>query len=260
MKKRKGQIALIVLIISALTLTVGLALSDRVRTSVKIDKDDELLQRAFNAAESGVDSYVSRGITGYVAPDGSTAQIDINDVTGTTVEFGEYTKKDDFAFFWLVGHNSDGTINYGQYYTGTNVSICFNNYQGGFLVYYYGRNGADYGVIRRAYNLNGVTAIENGLATNQSANVCGGYGLGMTFDLGTDFTVPLLLVIKPINGGSKFALRGAVSLPVQGQRISATGTSADVTTSVSVLKRWDPAYYMFFVLDGVVARGTIESN
>ena len=50
--RQKGQVALIVLVISALALTLGLSLSDKIRSGVKISKDDELLQKAFDAAES----------------------------------------------------------------------------------------------------------------------------------------------------------------------------------------------------------------
>lgn len=258
MKKNGGQVALVVLLISAISLTLGLALSDRVKTNVKVDKDDELLQRAFNAAESGVDRYLSDDTQlTYTAPDGSTAEIYASPITGQTVEFGEYTRRDNYAFFWLVDHNDDGSINYGNYYGGNSVSICFDDYNGGFIVYYYGMAGANYGVIRRAYNLvSGANTIMNA-TTVSGGTSCSGYELTSSFSLGTDFTIPLLLVIKPIGGGSRFAVTGS-NFPTQGELIRATGRSADTSTNVAVVRRWDPTYYMSFMLDGVVANDTIE--
>ena len=261
MKKNKGQVALIVLVISAVALTLGLALSDRVKTNVRVDKDDELLERAFNAAESGVDRYLSdENQLTYTALDGSTAEINSEPISGQTIEFGEFTRRDGYAYFWLVGHNDDGTINTGSFYGGSDLSICFDDYGGGFLVYYYGLDGANYGVIRRAYNLaSGADTIINGEAVSGGFS-CDGYQLSLNFSLGTDFGVPLLLVVKPIEGGSKFAITGSSDFPSQGELIRATGRSADTSTEVAVIRRWNPAYYMSFMLDGVVAHDTVDSN
>ncbi len=260
MKRSSGQVALVVLIISAISLTLGLALSDRVRTNVKVDKDDELLQRAFNAAESGIDRYLSDDTQlAYTAPDGSTAEIDPIPLDGQTIEFGEYTRRDGYAFFWLVDHNDDGTINYGSYYGGNSVSICFDDFNGGFMVYYYGMDVGTYGVIRRAYNLvSGANTIMNATTVSGGTN-CSGYALTSSFPLGTDFNIPLLLVIKPIGGGSRFAVTGN-NFPVQGELIRATGRSADTSTNVAVVRRYDPTYYMSFMLDGVVANDVVESD
>lgn len=69
MKSEKGQIALIVLLVSAITMTIGLSLSRKTVTETKIQTDQELLKQAFNTAESGVDYYLGTGKTEYTAPD-----------------------------------------------------------------------------------------------------------------------------------------------------------------------------------------------
>ena len=259
MKKNKGQVALVVLIISAIALTLGLTLADRVRTDIKTDTDDEQLQRAFNAAESGIENYLVNPGTGYTGSDGSTADVTSHDVTGVVIEFGKYTVQDDYAYFWLVGHDSNDNIDISNIYGGDSVDICFDEYDGSMAVYYFGMNGASYDVIREVYNIDGSTnEVENGSSSDHASGVCGGFEVGIEdFDV-SGFTTPLLIVIKPLFGGSRFALQGTSDFPSQGEIIDSTGRSGQASTMVSVYKRWDPSYYMAFMLEGLVARNSIN--
>ena len=269
MKKNNGQVALVVLIISAISLTLGLSLADRVRTDIKTDTDDEQLQRAFNAAESGIENYLVNPGVGYSGNNGSWADVTASDVTGEVIEFGEYTVRDHYAYFWLAGHNDDDTINTSSgYYGGDGVSICYNDYDGAFAVYYFRINGGAYEVIRRVYNLTS-DYINDGINSfGEDDDVCGGdsgYSLGMTFsEIEGSSTVPLLMVIRPLgplNSGSRFAL-GEIdgTLPSQGKVIDSIGISGRASTTVSVYKRWDPSYYMSFMLEGLTAEVSITSD
>lgn len=53
--KTKGQVALIVLLMSSLVMVIGLTISRRTVGQVKIDTSLEQYKQAFNAAESGMD-------------------------------------------------------------------------------------------------------------------------------------------------------------------------------------------------------------
>lgn len=260
MKEEKGQIALIVLLISAIALTLGLSVSDRIRTNVKVDKDDELLQRAFNAAESGIENYIVQDEATYTARDGSTASINVVDVGGTIVEFGQYVPKDEYGYFWLVGHDNDGNIDEDDAYSGDEVELCFNDFGGGFLVYYFGRVGTSYAVDRKAYNLDASSlVINNGiLATTTSVGVCPGYHLKMSLDLSV-LDQPLALVIKPVSGGTKLALKGN-TLPNQGRMIISEGRSGDTSTTIKMMQKFDLGYYLSFLLEGVVSGDNITSD
>ena len=55
----KGQVALIVLLISAVALTLGLSASKKAITDTKVDKNEAELKDAFNVAESSIDQYLS---------------------------------------------------------------------------------------------------------------------------------------------------------------------------------------------------------
>jgi Tfp pilus assembly protein PilX len=60
MKKpsEKGQMLLIVVLIMVVALTVGLSIAARSLVNLKIATDDENSQRAFSAAEAGIERLI----------------------------------------------------------------------------------------------------------------------------------------------------------------------------------------------------------
>ncbi len=59
----KGQILLIVVITMIVALTVGLSVASRTVTELRLSKQNEESQRAFNAAEAGIDRVLQQGGT-----------------------------------------------------------------------------------------------------------------------------------------------------------------------------------------------------
>jgi len=57
----KGQILLIVVITMIVALTVGLSIASRTVTELRLSKQNEESQRAFNAAEAGIDRVLKQG-------------------------------------------------------------------------------------------------------------------------------------------------------------------------------------------------------
>ena len=68
-KNSKGQIALVILVISAIVMTIGLSVSKKTVVETKITTDEEQLKQAFNAAESGIDNYLGTGRKTFTASD-----------------------------------------------------------------------------------------------------------------------------------------------------------------------------------------------
>lgn len=263
-KNSKGQVALIVLIVSAIALTLGLSLSDRVTTDVSTNADEELLQKAFNAAESGIENEIVNPGSVYVAPDGfSSAEVTTTEVTGQTIDFGQFVASNDYAHFWLAGHDVNDNVDLSDVYGGSTIDICFDDYDGAVVVYYFGINGGNYGVIRKVYNLTGASnVIENGLTVGAGMGGCGSdYGQAIEdFDV-TGFSTPLLLVVKPLYEGSRFGLvSDGNSFPSQGTIIDSTGIVADVSTNLKVYQRWDPSVYLSFLIEGMTAEDSINSE
>ena len=109
---KNGQVAIIVLLVSAVLMTLGLSLSKKSTVETKIDTNEELLKEAFNAAESGIDYYLGTGNNNYNAPGGqSSALVTTENIGGgSTLNFGEYIPVNGTEFYWLVNHNSDGSL------------------------------------------------------------------------------------------------------------------------------------------------------
>lgn len=259
MFSQKGQVALIVLVISALALTLGLSLSDKIRSGVKISKDDELLQKAFDAAESTLDNYYAKGDRQYSTGD-AQGNLTISSIVGTTIPFNKYVRSDEYAFFWLVGHHEDdGEINYSQAYNSDDLTICYNTFpEGGLLVYYFYRGGSSYEVTRSAYNLSSDYFGTEGL-TGSGGSECPGYDSYFRYTLSPSPTsvTPLLLIVKPVGGGSNFMVSGG-NFPSQGNTLDALGTSGTANAPIKEENRWDPTKYMFFMLEGIVSRNSIN--
>src|SRR3990167_4248462 len=81
MKKRRGQILIIVLLIVVVALAVGLSVASRNITNLRISTQTEQSQRAFTAAEGGVEDILSRLTTVAPATGSQTFPVTVGDIT-----------------------------------------------------------------------------------------------------------------------------------------------------------------------------------
>lgn len=266
-KKMSGQMVLIVLLASAVVMTMGLSLSKKSTMETKIDTDEELLKQAFNTAESGIDYYLATGTTGvsaYSSPDGkSVADVTIKDIGNTSIlDFGEYTFQNTGSFFWLAAHNEDGGVvpNDGNY-TGSTVDICVNSdFNGALKIDYFYNDSGVYKVKRWGYNLGSgsrVNNFENNDSSKTPDGTCFDGRYKYTFAL---IDKPILLVLTPIFNSAKLALVGTGNFPIQGKEISSTGRIGDIDNTVGVnrsVKELDRYKLPMFMLEGITAAGNI---
>lgn len=142
--QENGQTLLIIVLIMVVSLTVGLAVVSRSITSVKTSTEEENSQRAFSAAEAGVEKAIKLnmnfdiGVTPVIADSpvelGSTTKIKnvtITKVSGSSflVNGSEIVQRDDGADVWLVGHDNNGNPDYFTPWSGTlnihwGASVC----------------------------------------------------------------------------------------------------------------------------------------
>ncbi len=258
--KQRGQVALVVLVVSAVALTLGLSLSKKTVIETQVETDEEALKQAFNAAESGVDYYLSTGTTKYTAPDGkSAADVTILNIGGTgAVDFGDYTPVNNYTYFWLVSHRDDASIDYTDYYLGDRVDVCVeNDYAGSLVMGYFFRDGSNnYRLRRYVVNFGSSQVILN--PSNLPAGVCDGgkKGARITLEVGT---TPLLITVMPVFQGGRITMEnvGGSLIPIQGKQISSLGRAGEIsaTTGVSrklnVGKRYKiPGFAMEAVMSG----------
>lgn len=146
--KSSGQALVIILLVLVVILTVGLALVSRTVTDIKLSGQTEVSNRAFNAAEAGVESVLGGGSlnqSGVIVGEG-TAQskytVQTNAVGGTNDAFvlNQPIAKDNTQQIWFMGHRSDGSLSDANCkdLDGTTPLKCFNSNK---LTVYWGNPG-----------------------------------------------------------------------------------------------------------------------
>ncbi len=130
--KQSGQIALIGLLVLMVATTIGLSLIARSTTDVSVTRNVEESNRAFSAAEAGIEEGLKTGTGGNVTIDptlGVKYNVAVNTVGGGDQPFAfpQPTLKEDTETLWLVGHNLDGTINETRVYAAPTIDVCWGN-------------------------------------------------------------------------------------------------------------------------------------
>jgi len=260
MKDIRGQVALIVLLVSAVVMTVGLSMSDKAVVETKIDIDEELLKQAFNAAESGIEYYRGVGSTDYVTEDDRTSvSVTVTDLGGgTQLGLDGYATENKAAFFWLVGHKDDGSIDGDDTaYGGSTLEICTTvGFDGALKIDYFYKEAGVYKVKRKGFNLEG-SGVVSGFVNDEIVTD----GCIDVADLLVVGTTPLLLATTPISGGTELSLKGSANFPVQGEEIQAMGTVDEESMGISQKVRVYDVYRVpGFMLDGITAVGSVLSE
>ena len=257
--------ALIVLLVSAVVMTIGLGMSKKTAVNLRVETNEEELKQAFNTAESGIEYFLGTGKTNFVAIDSlSQAEVVTSNIgQGSTVNFNQYTLPNTNIVYWLVAHTDEGEIDETRFYQGATADLCIENgFTGAVKVDYFYQTGTGvYQVSRSGYNLTAdyVSGFTN--VTPGQGSCASGYrqqSLGLTLS----GMSPLLLVVKPIGNGGRFYLLGDGQLfPIQGVNISATGKVGDVNTGVKRKVNVIQTYQMpSFALEAITAFGNVLSN
>ena len=264
-----GQVALIVLLISAVVMTIGLSVSKKTVVDTKIEAGQEQLKQAFNTAESGLDYYFGTGSTKFTAVDNnSTADITVKNIGG-----GSTTAADQFILsggnvgIWMVGHDSDGNIDYSSYFKGSLVTLCFSNSlsAGAIKLDYFYRQAGSYQVKRMGYNLlsNAVSGFTNFAVAPVQGGCIANYR-SIALPLTITGVTPLILTARMINTSGKIYLIGTGdTFPIQGIAVSSTGRVGDVSTGTNVNRSLEvKRTYQIpgFAFEGVTTFGSVLSN
>ncbi|MEI8067772.1 MAG: hypothetical protein WCG91_02330 [Candidatus Shapirobacteria bacterium] len=247
-KKSGGQVVLIVLLASAVLLTLGLSVSKKATTDVKIDTDQELLKKAFNSAESGIDYFLGTGKTNYTETK-STVKVDVKSVgVSASIDSGTKISSGNPFLFWLVDHFPNGDIG-ASYYKGT-VNLCADSsFNGALKIDYYYNDGSSYKVLTRVYNT-GTNTVIGAIQDGFNSIKC----ITLTDLLNGN---SLLLAVMPIGDQTKLTLNNGglgQDFPLQGQDITSTGNVGGVNSQVKVSKRYKVPSFM---LNSITAGGSV---
>lgn len=265
---KSGQVAIIVMLVSALLITVGLSLSRKTTVETKIDYNEEALKKAFNAAESGIDYYLATNQKTYGTGDSlSEANVTVENIggIGDTLNFGELTLANGVEHYWLVNHDVNDSLGT-DYFDGNSIFIYHgwpvtdNSILGSLEINIFYKSGSSFAVKRFGYNFSGDSSRQ---ITNFDDVT------GQSVEINSLPTNPILMTITPIFSSAKLRIRGDADFPVQGERIISTGsagvvfndTNTEEETKINKKLTIDRRYkFPYFLLSGIVSETSVLSQ
>ena len=108
-----GQAVIIVLLIMVIALTIGLSISSRSIRDIRVETRTEESQRAFSAAEAGLEKALLLGDTigRTTVSNGVTYEVNVENAGGgAEFVFPQSIAKDDTQQLWLVSHDTSGSL------------------------------------------------------------------------------------------------------------------------------------------------------
>ena len=252
----RGQIVLILVLVTVVGLTIGLSLISRTITDIRISSQIEQSSRAFSAAEAGVETAL-RGETaantsGVITLSGATADYNIENQGGAQVEYAlPYTEVDSTQTVWLMDHKIDGSLDEdGNSYPATSVlEVCWGLQEGitpALLVTFFYKDGEEYKIAKKAYD--SVVQGNNFILADTGGNYCSGdfqYRTeimpatdtnSQTDDMDIDPNSKLILMrLQPLYQATAMMVAPRDILPVQGKIITSIGqTETGVVRKIQV--------------------------
>lgn len=243
-KKDSGQTLLIILLVSAVILTVGLAIASYTITDIKISQQEEESARVFSAAEAGIEEALKLGAVpegGIVTIGGITAKV-TETIQGGNKDFdfgGEKFNAGDLANVWLIGHNEDGSFNPTEHFpeNGT-VKICWgesttinDSTPAVEVTLLYKEASGDYKIARGGYDPKLNRGNKFDPADDRDGGNCGNLAFAEDISFSGDFSVPsgavpyLLRMRLLYNTASQpIAVSASNNLPTQGRCYESTAT------------------------------------
>lgn len=271
-KYEAGQVLLIVILTMIVALTVGLSIAARIVTELKLSKQNEESQRAFQAAESGIQQTLSKGA------DVATVKLENNASFSTTLiedkgtviimNNGQEVDQSVGGDVWLSDYSSEqselfanpmglvsGTYNPVsiRMYWGTTAQISCSktaskNTAPAIEVVMIRGPLTNPTILRTIYETSNCTRIQNaitGAVLNppQTPKNPGGPSFRnsatITFNGSTSFTNGLIMKIIPLYNSTIVGFQSLLpsgapySFPKQGSIVNSTGISGDTVRKVS---------------------------
>lgn len=273
--EEKGQSLLIVVLVMVVALTVGLSVVLRSITNVRIATEEENSQRAFSAAESGIEQALKTGADiSDKALDNRSSIKEVKVLTLSGKQFlinsGNPVLKNDAVDLWLIDHNTNGSLNYSSgwqqntqdasltIYWGTSADPCANAALEVVVV-----SGTQNAPAIKRYAWDSCTSTSRSNNNSFDASLTGPVTVGVkTFYFRKDIVISsaskgILVRINPLYFNTPLAVKGCgeavavthascVSLPSQGKIIESTGIADNTVRKVTFYQGYSKIPSEFF--------------
>jgi|SRR3989338_1929565 len=237
MKKKKGQVLVLVLLVVVVALAVGLSVASRNLTNLRTTTQTEQSQRAFNAAEGGIEDVLSR-ISDPSIVSGSTFPVTVGDLEASVT-----VNKEDY-FFWTIPEGEVGQVDLeGPPQATGDVQIEWGTTSDGSpaasieVTLVYDDGSGNYGQVRRALGVDTDHPDQTGFE-NPDITCSLGFSKCKTISLSVPGT-PKILRIRPFwnQATVKVTADTGGSLPDQQYTVTSSATSElGLTRKIEVTK------------------------
>lgn len=270
-----GQIVLMLVLITIVGLTIGLSLISRTITDLRITSQTEQSNRAFSAAEAGVENAlkgaVIGGPTGTVNLPSASGSYSVSQVGGTDAAvIFPLTSPSELQTVWFADHDTDGALIESSGMdpklplpNGLSYEVCWGtdgNNNSAIVLFLYYKDSAGYKFARSAFD-NFPNSHSPGNNFNPpdgtgSSGYCGGtYRFHKTINVVSDYALNLalnpkllFLQIQPVYEKTTLAIKPNISIPGQGKMITSVGqTETGVVRKIQVTQGYNvlPAIFNF---------------
>lgn len=235
---QSGQMLLVVVLTMIVALTVGLSIVSRTITNLKISRQNEESQRAFQAAEAGIEQALQSSAGSSTLEFGNNAKYTTSITNPQGTEFllngGESVEQDVGLDIWLSDYPT-----YANPITGS-VTIYWNTSEQQSCTV---SSGEATKPALEIITISGSTVDPSvdkniydscGRVTGSVSPGAGGTVSETTFNYAVNIPVAtgLLMRVIPVYNSAKVGVTSSVSLPVQGTLVSSTGESGETVRKV----------------------------
>ncbi len=257
---QKGQTLLIIVLVMVVAITVVLSVATRSITNTRISSDEENSQRAFSAAEAGVERVLKTAqdvsSDNKVTLDNNAkffATVNRSQLPNVLLNGGQTVLQDEGVDLWLSNYDPNPSQNYSNPQTGTykvrwentggNCSSSTNRPPAIEVVVLSGNSTdtakATHFVFDSCSNRRSTNNFTQ--ATTDSFPITS-YGVTVSFDYSGTFSVTngYIARIVPLYAKTKIGVSnvGGANLPMQGNLISSTGSSGGTSRKITVFQQY----------------------
>ena len=247
---QKGQAVLIIIVGMMIALTIGLSIATQSIISLQTTTDEEQSQRAFSAAEAGIEQALknNEGLTNVELENNATIKevvVDPIDQDNLLLNDGVPVLRNDPVDVWLSTYPDYASPQSGTLtvYWGT-ASDCSEAALE--IVAITGADPSSAVVDRSVFDPCSDRRSVNNFSSPSAGGVVGGTTLQYSASL--VITSGLLVRIIPLYENTTMGViaSGGLDLPSQGSRIESTGQAGDTQRKITVYRGYPKSPYEFF--------------
>ena len=259
-KSQNGQILLIVVLTMVVALTVGLSIASRIVTELRLSKQNEESERAFQAAEAGIEESLRSGSnipsSNFLNNSSFSTEFITIAPSGTLiVNNGLEIDQTSGADVWLSTYSSNPALNFGSPITGTATlywgnpttqTSCSSGSGADTIpaieVVILQRPAGVLGVKKYVFEGDGCTRIPGVDVSSSNNQTVFDVSTGTTIQYSNfasiDYSNGLIMKVIPIYNSTIVALEvsSGPPFPLQGSTVESTGTSGDTVRKVKFFR------------------------